>query len=624
MRPIPSIALSALAALVSLVSLRSCLAAARGRVIWAALMLASAAGAQPVPDRAAPRPVLRIGVLAYLGSEVAVEAWAPMAQQLVQALPDYRVDLHYLNHQDINEAAQTQALDFILTNPGHYIELETRLGAARMLTLQTGPVPAGATYAAVGAAVVTLAGRTDIQRLADLRGLRVATVGREAFAGFQVPWRELMGAGIEHESALGALQVVGLPMDRVLDAVASGDADAGFVRACMLESRPDWQARFRVVAPLPMPDFACATSTRLYPNWPIATLRHTPAPLAKAVTIALLEMSPEHSPISWSVPADYQSVHGLMRELKIGPYESLRSPSLRVVAQRYWQWVAGLVLLLAAWAFYTVRVEQKVQVRTAALRDALGARDALQTRLRHSQEQADHMARLSVLGEMSGTLAHELNQPLAAIGNYAQSLTRRSNNQRLTPDAVREAAGEIAGQAQRAADILGRIRSFAKKRPAQRELVSPSLLVADTVALFDGMLAQAPAVAVVDRLAPGYRIEVDGLQIQQILLNLLKNAYDATRHLPHERQRLSAQLSHDPGALRIEVRDQGDTLPEATLEALETLFEPFYSTKPDGMGLGLAICRSIAEAHGGRLQAHLASDGPGLVFCLTLPDPDRR
>ena len=595
--------------------------ARRCRVLAAALALAGAVGtpgAQPVPGSDALRPALRIGVLAYLGSEVAVEEWAPVARQLASALPGYRIELRYLDHQALDRAARAQALDFVITNPGHYTELESRLGAARMLTLQTGPVAVGSAYQAVGAAVVTRAERTDIQRLSDLRGLRVAIVGQEAFAGYQAPWRELVGAGIAHD--LRALQVVGLPMDRVLAAVASGEADAGFVRACMIESRPDWQARFRVVAPLPAPGFPCQASTRLYPNWPIATLRHTPAPLAKAVAIALLEMAPASSPISWTVPADYQAVHALMRELQMGPYESLRNPSLRALAERYWGWVAALALLLAAWVFYTVRVEQQVQARTAALREALDARDALQARLRHSQEQADHMARLSVLGEMSGTLAHELNQPLAAIGNYAQSLTRRTDNQRLTVEAVREAASEIAGQAQRAADILGRIRSFAKKRPAQRVQVSPSQLVADTVALFHGMLAPASAVEVLDALAPHYRIKIDGLQIQQILLNLLKNAYDATRHLPPERQRLTVRLDHDHGALRIELRDRGEALPS---DVSERLFEPFYSTKADGMGLGLAICRSIAEAHGGRLQAHAASDGPGLVLCLTLPDHDR-
>ena len=292
--------------------------ARRCRVLLAALVLAGAAGApgaQPVPGDTLPRPALRIGVLAYLGSEAAVEEWAPVARQLAAALPGHRVELRYLDHQAIDQAAQAQTLDFIITNPGHYTELETRLGAARMLTLQTGPVAAGSAYQAVGAAVVTRAERTDIQRLSDLRGLRVAIVGQEAFAGYQAPWRELVGAGIAGD--LRALQVVGLPMDRVLDAVASGEADAGFVRACMIESRPDWQARFRVVAPLPAPGFPCQASTRLYPNWPIATLRHTPAPLAKAVAIALLEVAPASSPISWTVPADYQAVHALMRELQM-------------------------------------------------------------------------------------------------------------------------------------------------------------------------------------------------------------------------------------------------------------------------------------------------------------------
>jgi two-component system sensor histidine kinase TtrS len=231
------------------------------------------------------------------------------------------------------------------------------------------------------------------------------------------------------------------------------------------------------------------------------------------------------------------------------------------------------------------------------------------------------MSRLSVLGELSGTLAHELNQPLAAIANYANSLMRRADNQRLTETAVREAAAEIAGQSERAAGILGRIRAFARKRTASREQVAPHDLVDEAVTLFRGMLAHAPAVAIDDLLPPGMLIEVDRLQIQQVLLNLLKNAWDASRTQAPERQRIDIELDSEADNLRIAVRDYGSGL---ELAARERLFEPFFTTKPDGLGLGLSICRSIAEAHGGRLSTESPAEQPGLgcmgaLFVFTLP-----
>jgi len=564
---------------------------------------------------------MRIGVLAYLGPDAAVEEWTPVATQLRRALPGRTVELISLDHAALNEAAQSGHVDFVITNPGHYVELEARVGASRILTMQTGSTLPTSAWQAVGAAVVTLAGDQRIQHLADLRGQRVAVVGKEAFSGYQLVWRELAAEGIDPESELRELRVIGLPMDRVLDAVASGAADAGFVRACMIESRPEWRTRFRVVASRPETGFACATSTRVYPNWPIATLRHTDPALARAVTIALLEMRAGDSPITWTVPADYQSVHELQRELKIGPYANLRVPTLTALARRHWPWLAGLLGLIALGGIYTLHVERQVQARTADLRQAARERDELEHHLRQSREQAEHMARLSVLGELSGTLAHELNQPLAAIGNYAQSLIRRIDRQRLSPEAAREAASEMAGQAERAAGVLSRIRAFARKRVAQRQTVDPVALVQEAVALFRGMQVHAPPVDVVNELPAGSTLTVDALQIQQVLLNLLKNGWDATRELPTERQQLTVMLHRDANGLHIAVRDRGNALPAGQQSQL---FEPFFTTKADGMGLGLAICRSIAEAHGGRLDASTAEDGPGLQFTLTLPDDDRK
>ena len=563
---------------------------------------------------------VRIGVLAYLGADAAVQEWTPVATQLRRALPGRAVELISMDHAALNEAAQAGGVDFIVTNPGHYVELEAQVGASRILTLQTGATLPTTAWQAVGAAVVTLAGNPQIQRLADLRGQRVAVIGTEAFSGYQLVWRELAAEGIDPERDFRELRVVGLPMDRVLDAVASGAVDAGFVRACMIESQPEWQARFRVVAPRPETGFACASSTRVYPNWPIATLRHTDPVLARAVTIALLEMRAGDSPIAWTVPADYQSVHELQRELKIGPYANLRVPTLTALVQRYWPWLAGLLGLIGLGGIYTLHVERQVQARTADLRQAAREREELEAHLRQSREQAEHMARLSVLGELSGTLAHELNQPLAAIGNYAHSLIRRIDNQRLSPEAAREAASEVAGQAERAAGVLSRIRAFARKRVAQRLEVDPAALVREAVALFRGMQVQAPPVDVVNELPAGTTLTVDALQIQQVLLNLLKNGWDATRQLSADRQRLTVGLYSDANGVRITVRDQGDAL---SPEDQSHLFEPFFTTKVDGMGLGLSICRSIAEAHGGRLNADAAADGPGLQFTLTLPHDDR-
>ena len=561
------------------------------RFFLAALALAASA----LSSATSPGKPVRVGVLAFLGADAAVEEWTPVLRRLQATLPGYTPELHQLDHAGLREAAQRGELDFVITNPGHYVELEASLGASRILTLDVGGERPP--QRALGSAVI-VPQASALQGLEDLRGRRLAIVGRGGFGGYQLVWGELDALGIEPEVDLAALHEVGFPMGGVVDAIDAGLADAGVLRSCLLEQHPDWAARFRVLSPRDEAGFPCATSTPLYPDWPLAALRHTPPELSRTVAIALLGMRAERDGLAWSVPADYQSVHALFRRLEIGPYAYLRAPTLMVLAERYWPWVGGFALLILGWILYTVRVEYLVQTRTAALRDALAAREAMEARMRGAQEQAEHLSRLSVLGELSGTLAHELNQPLAAIANYANSLVRRADNQRLTEAAVREAAGEIAGQAERAAGILGRIRTFARKRTASREEVAPRELVDEAVTLFRGMLAHAPPVAVDDALPPGLRIEVDRLQIQQVLLNLLKNAWDASRGLPAERQRIDIRLETAAGSLHIRVRDYGSGLDET---ARAQLFESFFTTKADGLGLGLSICRSIAEAHGGRL-----------------------
>jgi two-component system sensor histidine kinase TtrS len=560
-------------------------------------------------------PPVRIGVLAYQGAEAALSTWAPMLRRLQAQLPAARFELIELDHAGLRRAVAEGQVQFVVTNPGHYVELEAAFGISRILTLANPSTEAPAR--AIASVVVAPRARDDLDQLADLVGQRVAIVNREAFGGFQVMWREMRDAGLDPESDLAALVPVGFPMDGVLQALDTGRADAAILRACLIEQVPGWQARYRVVAPRQDAGFACAHSSRLYPDWPLAALRSTPPELARALIVALLTMRPEAG-MAWTVPADYQSVHELFRELEIGPYAYLRAPGLRVLAQRYWPGIAILATVLVAWIVYTVRVEHLVHSRTAALREAMARQEELARRARANQEQLEHLSRLSVLGELSGTLAHELNQPLATIGNYAQSLARRCDNKRLTPEALKEATTEIAQQAERAAGILGGIRAFARKRVARRGRQDPVALLEETVALFRGMLAQAPPVDLDVAAAGDACLDVDPLQIQQVLLNLLKNGLDAMDGMPGP-HRLVASVRREDDRLRYGVRDFGAGLAD---DAREHLFEPFFTTKPDGLGLGLAICKTIAEAHGGRLEAVRAEPGPGMVFTLTLPCHD--
>lgn len=560
---------------------------------------------------------IRLGVLAWQGESASAAQWAPFVAALQQKLPGQHIEPHYYDLQGMAQAIQAGDVDFVITNPGHYVALEYDLGISRIATQV--PERSHDAMHTVGSAVIVRADRQDLASLSDLRKKRLAAVSPDAFGGYQVIWAELKGIGLDPEAGDLTPVFTGFPMTQVIDEVRHGQADAGVIRNCLLEQQISAglvkPGEFRVLAPHKS-TLPCATSSRNYPGWAFAATAETPGQLSRAVLIALLSLPPGESGQQWGVPADYHPVHDMLRELKIPPYDFLRQHSFESYVREYWPVAAGLSILLVFWLLYTVRVEVMVQRRTRELSAALLQRDELEESVNAQRQQMEHLSRLSILGELSGTLAHELNQPLATITNYARSLTRRLVRGNLSSEATAQAADEIASESERAAGILNGIRAFARKRIRTRENCDVVQLVREAVRLFRGMAAKAPEVLIEDNLPADSRwVDADPLQIQQVLLNLLKNAMDAQKSAGVQLPIEITLLSGGAGWVQVVVRDHGIGLSEA---GLQQLFEPFFTTKEDGMGLGLSICKTIIESHGGALTASMPVDGSGLQLIFTL------
>ena len=592
--------------------------------LWAGLAMADAAAAEPP---------IRVGVLAYRGGDHANAAWEPTVRYLAERFPDRGAEMVPLDLPGMDAAVRDRTLDFVLTNTGNYVELEARYGVTRVATLHSSR--AGASGASIGSTIIVRAERTDIRDLADIKGRTVLAGDPDAFGGFQIAWGEMLKAGVDPYRDLKELRFSGFPVDRVAFAVRDGTADAGVLRACLLEElaaegRLD-TARFRVLAPKTVPGFDCAVSTDLYPDWPLARLASTPEDLAKAVVVALFEMPADHPAAKaagyegWTVPLDYQSVHALFRSLRIGPYRHLREVSLVELAREHWEWLAVGVLALLWWAIHSLRVEHLIKVRTAELRAAnrdlvheMAERRRAQEDARERQKEMDHVARLSILGEMASNLAHELNQPLGAIANYARGCTRRLEAGTGNPDQLLEVTRAIAEQADRAGQIIARIRNFVRKRPSQLEPIDVNEAIRAAVALCEGQARNGNVPIVLslgDDLPP---VPADRVQIEQVVLNLVKNALDATTEAapgPSDRKVTVRSGRDGEGRVEVAVADHGHGMSE---EARSRLFDPFFTTKAGGMGLGLSICRSIVETHGGNLRA-TDNAGGGVVMRFVLP-----
>ncbi len=234
---------------------------------------------------------------------------------------------------------------------------------------------------------------------------------------------------------------------------------------------------------------------------------------------------------------------------------------------------------------------------------------------RHRDVELAQLSRVSTLGEMAAGLAHELNQPLSAIANYINGCTRRLRESGTTNAAILNVMERASSEALRAGEILRRLREFIRRDDPVRRSACVNRIVEDTVRLLDAETRYRGAVLSTDVEASLPSVSVDEIQIEQVLVNLIRNAMDAMEASPPESRRITVGTCRvNDGNVGVSVRDAG---PGVSPELADRIFESFVTTKPDGLGMGLSICRRIVQAHCGELWVE-SGDG-GAVFRFTLP-----
>jgi signal transduction histidine kinase len=234
-------------------------------------------------------------------------------------------------------------------------------------------------------------------------------------------------------------------------------------------------------------------------------------------------------------------------------------------------------------------------------------------KLRHLEADLAHINRVSTLGEMAASLSHELKQPITATISNAKACMRWLKRDKPDLEEACEASKRIVDDGKRAADIIDRLRSLYKKAPPKRELVEIDEIIGEMVVLLRGE-ANRYGVSIRTNLAADLpNISADRVQLQQVLMNLMLNAIEAMKEMGGVLT-VKSELDQD-GRMLISVSDTGVGLPA---EVTDQIFSAFFTTKPQGSGMGLAISRSIIDSHGGHLWA-TANDGRGATFHFTLP-----
>jgi C4-dicarboxylate-specific signal transduction histidine kinase len=237
-------------------------------------------------------------------------------------------------------------------------------------------------------------------------------------------------------------------------------------------------------------------------------------------------------------------------------------------------------------------------------------------RYREAQMELAHANRVATMGQLAASIAHEVTQPIAAAFTNAQAALRWLGTQPPDLEEVRQALGRIVKDTNRASDVIGRIRDLIKKAPPQKDSLDINETIRDVIVLTSGEVVKH-GVSAQTQFAEGLPlVQGDRTQLQQVILNLIINAIEAMSCVGEGSRRLLISTArHGQDGVLVAVRDSG---PGLTPADHERLFEAFYTTKPSGLGMGLSICRSIIEAHGGRLWT-TANVPRGAVFQFTVP-----
>jgi signal transduction histidine kinase len=309
-----------------------------------------------------------------------------------------------------------------------------------------------------------------------------------------------------------------------------------------------------------------------------AALRFGPAGTASAIAVVV-------------VATIFGTVNGLGPFAGSTPQETAREMQLFLSA------VAVPMLLLA------VVLDERARVEL----------DAREQRL-----QLTHLSRVAMLGELSGGIAHELNQPLTAILSNAQAAQHLVGNKAADPEILVEILRDIIAADQRAGEVIRRLRTLFKRGEPQFQPLDANELVHEVLGIVHGDLVTRSVEVVPELAAALPKVQGDRVELEQVMLNLVMNACDAMAGIPHEQRRLTVRtraVEVEDGAVQISFSDDG---PGFTPEQYAKLFEPFYTTKPRGLGLGLSISRAIIRSHHGRLWGN-STPGKGASFHMVLP-----
>lgn len=544
------------------------------------------------------------------------------------------VAVPYDSSARLKAAVARHEVEFFLASSGLYVELQ-RYGVRDIGTLVLAQMPDP--NQCVAGVLVARADRSDITDLASLKGKRAVSTDPANFMTFQTNMGEVAKAGFDPEGFFSSVEFTQNRPKAVIEAVVNGRADVGLLRACMpealVEKYPAWKGKLKVVNQQETPAgkrLGCAFSTELFPGWTVAVSNHTPAVITRHLATALLALSPEDTQGGYTISyaTDFERVNEVFKRLKIGPYAYLRDWTVERVVTTYWPVLMLVLAGLLLWALHAWRLERLVVRRTAALAEALRREKEASDLARTTSEKLTRLERVGMIGKLSSVFAHEFVQPLSAMRYSARSLAKLMAREPVDKPLADRCLKELTEQLKLATSIIERVRSYAKEGADRSKPVDLAALVLDVRREMTESRRLKRDVAVRYVTPPDNRLLVagDGVELRVLLMNLFKNAEEALSAAglsdpigvtigrlegKETRETKEAKAANDAQApegtvLRLVVQNGGARLTDAQLAELA---EPLATTKERGLGLGLLLCKSIAEVHRASIRFEAPEDG---------------
>ncbi|QMJ03474.1 PhnD/SsuA/transferrin family substrate-binding protein [Citrobacter freundii] len=548
-------------------------------VLAALWMLSGAAWAQ----------TWNIGVLAMRGEVTTRNHWQPLETLLNQQIAGERFHIQPLDLHQMQDAVNRGTVQFVVTNPAQFVQLNNR-AALRWLASLRSTRGGKATSNVIGSAILV---RRDgeIASAHDLIGKTVGAIDAQAFGGYLLGYKALIDAGLRPERDL-RLRFTGFPADALVYLLREKAVQAVIVPVCLLEKMDEegliHKADFKVVLNHPT-SIPCLSSTPLYPDWSFAALPAVSDELADRVTRVLFN-APQDAPFRWGAPASTREVETLLRDVRQHPQQRQLWLDIKswFIQHQLVMGAAAVVLLLLTlnyiWVMLLVRRRGRLLERNNVL-------------LRKQEQALETARQMSVLGEMTSGFAHELNQPLSAIRHYAQGclIRLRSQDQQhpLLP-----ALEQIDAQAQRGADTLRNLRLWASQAQGNPVMTDDWQAINIRDAVHHAwqllrMTQQFPDVTLQTTVSANLTLTLPSVLLEQVLANLVLNAAQAGASTVW----FTAQ--HEDDGISIQVQDNAGGIDETQLYQA---FQPFMTTRKEGMGLGLVICQRLVRYAGGEIS----------------------